>query len=120
MPTQSVDPLHPHPEVLALLDHGAELTTGQIMSRMGLISTSALNARVEAGLAELGYHHITRLTHNARVAVPLWTATAPKPGEPTLQMRRVHEDSDRAFGLIPLAKRPSLLARILRKWTARR
>lgn len=120
MATQSVIPLHPHPEVLALLDRGEELTTGQIVSRMGLFSTAALDARVEAGLVELGYHRITRLTHNARVGVPLWTATPPKPGEPTLQMRRLHEAGDRARGLTPLGKRPGLLACIARLLGARR
>ncbi len=110
-------PLHPHPEVCALLDDGQELTTGQVISRMGLFVTPALEARVAAGLAELGYHRITRLTHNARVAVQLWTATAPVPGVPTLQMqmRRVHEDSDRARGLTPIGRRPGAIARLIRR-----
>lgn len=113
-PPAPVIPLHPHPEVCALLDHGAELSTGQIVSRMGTFSTAELVARVEAGLIDLGYHRITRLTPNARVAVPLWTATPPKPGEPTLQMRRVHEEGDRARGLTPLTRRPGPIARLIR------
>lgn len=111
-PRAPINPLTPPLEILHELDHHAELTTQQIVARMGLLPTAELCARIDAGLAEMGYHRVLRLTPNARVGVHLWTATAPVPDQPTLQMRRIHEAGDRAHGLLPLARRPGSIARL--------
>jgi hypothetical protein len=88
------DPLLPFPHVLAALNAGEPLTTGQIIARMGLLATPLLQRRIAIALTDHGYQtaQIGNPDHTGMVRV--WQ---PTPVDPiSAHWRQVHEEGDRA------------------------
>ncbi|RSU32207.1 hypothetical protein [Sphingomonas koreensis] len=86
-------PLLPFPHVLAALNAGEPLTTGQIIARMGLLATPMLQRRIARALTDYGFQPMTIRNPDGTGAVRVWQAA---PVDPiSARWREVHEASDR-------------------------
>lgn len=106
-PPERAAPLLPEPRILAMLEGGERLTTGQVIARMGLLATPLLQQRVSRALVEYGFQCVRA---HGRAATWQWTVA---PLEIVSQkFRRVHEEADRARGLSGIRPAPAWAGRV--------
>lgn len=108
--TAPADPLLPTPDILDRIRAGELLTTQQVIGRMGLLATVPLQRRIHLALHDLGFVQLDYRRPGDSHTVRVWI----EPPAPSVSdhWRRVHEDGDRARGILP-PRRTGLIARIV-------
>lgn len=109
-----VDPLLPFPSVLAALNAGEPLTTGQIIARMGLLATPMLQRRIARALTDHGFQPKIMRNPDGTGAVRVWQVAPINPI--SAHWRQVHEESDRErerTSLLDLILAPSPSGKLL-------